>query len=164
MSLVFVDASGAVSREFGVVVMIATINGVLIDTIMASRVLYGLADRGHLPAKLAQLAPRKKPPAVATLVAVIIVLTQTLPTSIMAERTSPIVFVFVLVNLSLIRPKSKLQPTGGIFQVPYFVPIPGLVASPLLRAVGSSQKTNLSKTAKAALHQLDGHIAMPVRP
>lgn len=139
LSLVFADAPTVVKQGFGVVAIIATVNGVLIQTIMASRVLYGLADRGQLPAPLARVAPRTHTPIVATLVviAIILILTQSLPIATLAERTSQVVlFVFIVVNLSLIRLKIKSEPSEGHFHVPLFVPILGVVSSVLLFAAG----------------------------
>lgn len=139
LSLVFEDAPAAVRQGFGLVAIIATVNGVLIQTIMASRVLYGLSDRGHLPAVLAKVAPRTKTPVIATLVvvAIIVFLTQTLPIAVLAERTSQVVlFVFIVVNLSLIRLKSKTEQSESYFQVPFFVPILGVITSVLLFAAG----------------------------
>lgn len=137
--LVFDGASEPVKQGFGIVAIVATINGVLIQTIMASRVLYGLADRGHLPALLARVSPRTKTPVIATCLVMltILLLTQTLPISVLAERTSQIVlFVFILVNLSLIRLKNKGKKSTGHFQVPLFVPILGVTTSVLLFAAG----------------------------
>ncbi|MEP2031388.1 MAG: amino acid permease [Paracoccaceae bacterium] len=139
LSLVFAGAPEKVKQGFGMVAIIATVNGVLIQTIMASRVLYGLADRGHLPELLARVAPKTKTPVMATLVVIgiILVLTKTLPIAVLAERTSQIVlFVFILVNLSLIRLKSKVDQSSECFQVPFFVPILGVITSVLLFAAG----------------------------
>lgn len=139
LSLVFTEAHVSVRQGFGVVAIVATVNGVLIQTIMASRVLYGLADRGHLPEVLARVAPNTRTPVVATLVVVgiILVLTQALPIAVLAERTSQVVlFVFVLVNLSLIRLKRKSVSSGAHFQVPFVVPVLGVVTSAMLFAAG----------------------------
>jgi amino acid transporter len=46
-----------VKQTFGIVAIVATVNGVLIQMIMASRALYGLGQRGHLPAFLAIVSP-----------------------------------------------------------------------------------------------------------
>ncbi len=139
LALVFTAAPETVQNTFGLVAIVATVNGVLIQTIMASRVLYGLADRGHLPAVLAKVAPRTRTPAVATLIIVtaILLLTQTLPIATLAEKTSQVVlFVFVLVNLSLIRIKYKGPGPGGHFRVNWMIPVMGVVTSVLLFAAG----------------------------
>lgn len=133
--LVFNAAPEKVRQLFSIIAVVATVNGVLIQMIMASRVLYGLADRGHLPASLAMVSHRTKTPVVATVtvVLIIILLASTFPIDALAERTSQIVlFVFVLVNAALIRLKLSGSESGGYFQIPMFVPIFGITTSVLL--------------------------------
>jgi APA family basic amino acid/polyamine antiporter len=135
LSLVFEAAPNSVKQSFAVVAIVATVNGVLIQMIMASRVLYGLADRGHLPSVLAKVSHRTKTPVSATVVVVMIILllALALPIDALAERTSQIVlFVFVLVNLALIRLKLSGNSDGDYFRVPMFVPVLGVVTSVLL--------------------------------
>lgn len=135
LSLVFAAAPVGVQQGFAIIAIVATINGVLIQMIMASRVLYGLADRGHLPAVLATVSHRTQTPFVATLavVCVIILLTLALPIDALAERTSQIVlFVFVLVNVALIRLKLRRDKEKDHFKVPMIVPVFGVLTSVLL--------------------------------
>jgi amino acid transporter len=137
LALVFEGASPRIQQAFGMIAVVATINGVLIQMIMASRVLYGLADRGHLPAVFARVAPRTRTPWVATVcvAAIIMVLTQTLPIEALAARTSQIVLmIFVLVNVALIRVKHRGPPMVTYFRVPLIVPYLGVVTSVLLLA------------------------------
>lgn len=135
LALVFDAAPQHIQQGFGLVAVVATVNGVLIQMIMASRVLYGLADRGHLPAVLAAVWPRTQTPVVATLcvAAAIMVLTQTLPIEALAERTSQVVLaVFALVNVALIRIKHQGGPSGTYFRVPIIIPYLGVLSSVLL--------------------------------
>ena len=135
LALVFEDASPRIQQGFGAIAVVATVNGVLIQMIMASRVLYGLADRGHLPAVFARVAPRFQTPVISTLcvAAMIMVLTQTLPIEALAERTSQVVLaVFILVNLALIRLKHRDAPTMNYYRVPVIVPYLGVAPSLLL--------------------------------
>lgn len=137
LSLVFDAAPESVKQTFSMIAIVATINGVLIQMIMASRVLYGLADRGHLPAVFAVVSHRTRTPvfATVTVVLIIIFLAWALPIDALAERTSQIVlFIFVLVNASLIRLKLSGNGGGEFFQVPMFVPVLGVVTSILLFA------------------------------
>ncbi len=139
LSLVFSEAPELIKQGFSAVAIVATVNGVLIQMIMASRVIYGLADRGHLPKTLATVPQTTQTPVVATLlvVATILFLTQTLPIGILAERTSQIVLgVFVLVNVSLILLKMKPSKSEEHFHVPLFVPILGVITSTLLFGAG----------------------------
>lgn len=137
LALVFSNAPNMVQQVFGVIAIVATVNGVLIQMIMASRVLYGLADRGHLPSALAHVSPRTKTPDMATLavVVVILLLALTFPIDALAERTSQIVlFVFVLVNAALIRLKLRGPSQERHFHVPFVVPVLGVATSVLLFA------------------------------
>lgn len=135
LKLVFETAPEGVRQAFSVVAIVATINGVLIQMIMASRVLYGLADRGQLPAILAGVSQRTKTPVAATLcvVLLIVVLSQLLPIDDLAAHTSQIVLlVFMLVNIALIRLKLAAQTAVKCFHVPMAVPVLGLLTSALL--------------------------------
>jgi APA family basic amino acid/polyamine antiporter len=135
LSLVFEMAPETVKNTFSLVAIVATLNGVLIQTIMASRVIYGLADRGHLPVVFAKVSERTQTPVVATLAVVLIIamFALSLPITSLAEHTSQIVlFIFVLVNVALIRIKLMHQGEGGYFRVPMVVPVLGVITSMLL--------------------------------
>ncbi len=137
LALVFEAAPAGIKTAFAYVAIVATLNGVLIQTIMASRVLYGLANQGHLPAALAQVSARTKTPTLASLVvvAIIAVLALSLPITALAQHTSQIVLtVFVLVNLALIRLKLMVDQPDAYFRVPLLVPVMGVATSVLLFA------------------------------
>ncbi|MCP4074026.1 MAG: amino acid permease [Hyphomicrobiales bacterium] len=134
--LVFENAGDTTKGIFNSIAALATINGVLIQMIMASRVLYGLASQGNLPKKLAYVNPITHTPLVATglVVAIILGLALFFPISKLAETTSLIVLiVFMTVNLALIRIKLSRKPvTDDIFQVPLWVPLIGFVTCLML--------------------------------
>ncbi|MFG6566039.1 APC family permease [Sulfitobacter sp. 1A13421] len=135
LALVFEAAPKGVQQSFAIVAIVATVNGVLIQMIMASRVLYGLADRGHLIAALATVWPRTQTPVSATVVVmcIIMLLTLALPIEALAERTSQIVLlVFVLVNSALIRLKMRGGTVPQHFNVPIIIPVLGVLTSLLL--------------------------------
>ncbi|QFT74921.1 APC family permease [Ruegeria sp. THAF33] len=139
LALVFSNAPEVIKQGFSAVAIVATVNGVLIQMIMASRVIYGLADRNHLPKVLAIVPKATQTPVIATLlvVAIIVLLTQTIPIGTLAERTSQIVLgVFVLVNVSLILLKMKPDEAAKHFRVPLVVPILGVITSALLFGSG----------------------------
>ena len=141
LALMFEEAGGATGSLFDVIASIATINGVLIQIIMASRVLYGLASQGSLPSAIAYINPVTRTPLVATalVVVIIFILAFFLPITELAETTSKIVLtVFIFVNLALLRLKwSGKAPAGDVFQVPFWVPVMGCVTSTLLLLAGS---------------------------
>lgn len=133
LALVFANAPQVVRDAFAAIAVVATINGILIQIIMASRVFFGLANKGYLPRRLARVSERTQTPIAATalVVIVIVILTQAFPIEALAEKTSQIVLVvFVLVNLALLRVKRQvsvqLQPH---FTVPCLVPVFGAMTS-----------------------------------
>jgi amino acid transporter len=131
LSLVFADAPIWLVNGFLGIATIATINGVLIQMIMASRVLFGMASRSQLPKPLAQISARTQTPGIATLVVtlVIAVFSLLLPIEQLAEWTSQIVLaVFVVVNVALVGLKRRPS-DGDHFTVPLFVPLCGIVLS-----------------------------------
>ncbi len=140
LALIFDDATPAIRGLFGLVAIIATINGALIQVIMASRVLYGLASQGNLPAFIARVNPVTRTPLIATVLIVLIILflATFLPIDELAEMTSSIVLVvFSFVNLALLRIKWRRMPASGpFFQVPFWVPAIGLVTCLFLLGTG----------------------------
>ena len=109
--------------------VIAIVNGVLVQMIMASRVVYGLASRGHLPAGLQYVHPRTRTPIAATgLVALLVVVLALLGSLAgLAEFTSVVMLtVFALANLSLWRLKAGNKRAAGD-RIPRVVPLAGFV-------------------------------------
>lgn len=118
------------------IALIATVNGALIQIIMASRVLYGLADQGLLPRILARIGARTRTPLLATAIATLAVLAAGVAFEIgaLAETTSVIALtVFALVNLALWRlkapDKTRRPPPPGLPSVPRWVPLVGFLVS-----------------------------------
>jgi len=140
LMLVFDQASDTTKGTFNLIAAFATINGVLVQMIMASRILYGLASKGHLPKRLAYIHPVTRTPLIATalIVAIILVLALFLPIGRLAEMTSQIaLIVFAFVNLALIRIKVANRPVQGeFFEVPLWVPVLGFITCMLLLISG----------------------------
>lgn len=140
LALLFETSGEGLRHLFGAIAVIATVNGILVQIIMASRVLYGLAEQGELPRALAYVHPVRRTPLLATLlvVAAVLALALLLPIQRLAEGTSVITLgVFALVNLALIG--LKRRQTGGdagAYRVPLAVPVLGLVTSLAMLAAG----------------------------
>lgn len=86
--------------------LFAIINGALIQIIMASRVLYGLASRGQIPQWFARVNGRTRTPVLATITAASTTLLLALSGSLalLAEMTAvTMLCIFALVNLALYR-------------------------------------------------------------
>lgn len=112
--------------------MFAVINGALIQMIMASRVIYGMADRGWLPRLLGHIHPATRTPIVATVLiaGLVLVLALSGTTEALAKATSyALLMVFGLANLSLWRIKRRQVHPPGIIHIPRWVPAMAFIAS-----------------------------------
>ena len=110
--------------------LFAIVNGALVQLNMASRVLYGLADRGRAPRLFRRVHPRTRTPIVATAVATLIIWLAALALTVvvLAQLTSlAILGVFAAVNLAAIRLKRRSPPPPGAPDYPLAVPIAALV-------------------------------------
>ncbi len=122
-------------RDPGFIALIsifAILNGALIQIIMASRVVYGLARRGLLPAALAVVHPGRRTPlrATALVVGVVLVLALGFLIEGLARLTSGLTLaIFALINLALLRLKRRGPPPAGVCVVPRFLPVLGAIVS-----------------------------------
>ena len=114
------------------IAIVATLNTIIVQIIMASRVIYGLADQGNLPSVFTRINRLTHTPLVATstVVAIILVLALAFPLEGLAEMTSRITLtVFALVNIALIKLKLSGEPAPeGVFTVGLWVPAAGVLA------------------------------------
>lgn len=121
------------------IAIIATVNGIMVQIVMASRVLYGLAARKLLPKFLAAINPVTQTPLTATILigAATLVLALGFPIGILAEWTSQIILaIFVFVNLALIRIKlRKIATNPPAITLPLIVPILGAASAAGLLAI-----------------------------
>lgn len=139
LNLMFADASPTLKGSFNLIASVATLNGVLIQMIMSSRVIYGLAKQDQLPTQLGYVHPRTNTPVIATGLVTAIVLSLSLFVAIerLAELTSQIALaIFATVNLALIFLKRGEAKRASGFQVPIAVPIAGFATCISLFAFG----------------------------
>ncbi len=132
LALVYQRATGEAPVFIGLVGLSAVINGALIQIVMASRVLYGMAGQGWIPQWLAAVHPLTRTPLKSTLLigAVILILALWLPLVTLAKITSLVtLIVFSLVNLSLWRIKQREPVPEGIITFPVWLPIAGFFFS-----------------------------------
>ena len=109
LALALGDWQGA-AAAITVIGMLAGLNGGLVQMVMSSRVVYGLAGKGHAPALFANVNAATRTPLEATLAVTVVVLVLALwfPITALAKATSTILLVvFALVNLSLWRIKRR---------------------------------------------------------
>jgi len=115
-----------------VIGMTAALNGIIVQLIMGSRMLYGMANQGWIPKVFAQVSAARSTPVIATLtVAGLMILgTILLPLISLAQVTSYLALsIFFLVNVSLVvikrRKNSDDTSDTKILQVPVVLPILG---------------------------------------
>lgn len=128
LTLVF-ERGGAGNVEIlSVIGMAATVNGVIVQIIMGSRILYGLAKQGWLNGNLARVHKKHKTPTSATLIVIGLMVAGTvlLPLVSLAQLTSLLVLsIFTLVNVALIVIKRRAPRHPGFISVPSIVPYVG---------------------------------------
>ncbi len=115
----------------GVISMFAVVNGALVQIIMASRLLYGIAKKGMAPQIFVRVSARTQTPVVTTLLvgAVILVFALWLPLTMLAKITAFIMLlIFSLVNISLVAIKVRgAKAEEGAISYPIWIPAVGFL-------------------------------------
>jgi amino acid transporter len=147
-------------RTFVYITLFAVANTMLINYVMGSRLLYGMARQGLLPAVLGRVHHARHTPHIAILVLLVIVtalaftndairylqgvtgglvrdflvkLEKTGPIASLASATSLLLlFSFLVVNASLIALKLRRDEPRGAFEVPTVVPALGMLVNAAL--------------------------------
>ena len=110
LALAFERLTGASPRTMSAIAVVATLNGIIVQIILAARVLYGLARQGTLPPAFQAVSPVTRTPLSPRLltVALVLVLALLLPLEALADLTARFTLaLFALVNLALIRIKAR---------------------------------------------------------
>src|SRR5262245_16034663 len=131
IALVFERLTGVTPRFMSAIAIIATLNGIVVNIIMASRIFYGLSRQRILPAAFGRINAATQTPLFATAVSVGIVLffSLLLPIADLADLSARLTLaMFSLLNLALIRIKMQDDPNRkGEFRCPRWVPYAGFV-------------------------------------
>jgi APA family basic amino acid/polyamine antiporter len=115
VAVLFETLTGLPGETLAAVATVAMINGILVQIVMAARVLYGMAREGLAPSALGALDARHQTPAIATfaVAAAIAALALAFPLLRLAELTSLVTLVvFAMVNLSLFRLATAMPQAG----------------------------------------------------
>ena len=115
---------------FSVIALFAITNTALLNYIMGSRIVYGMARQGFVPAALGAVHARRRTPHRAILVLMLIVtgLVFVGDISALASATSALLLaVFVVINAALIVLQRRPNEARGLFEVPAFVPAGGIL-------------------------------------
>ncbi|OUS07584.1 amino acid permease [Rhodobacterales bacterium 52_120_T64] len=136
IGLLFERLTGSSPLMITLIAIVATLNGIVIQIVMAARVLYGLGKKGSIPKVFASIHPKTRTPVVSTVLVtgVILGLALFFPIQALAEMTTQFILtVFTFVNLSLAVLKIRSVPAPeGAYSVGIWVPIGGVVACLLL--------------------------------
>ena len=132
LALVFERLTGASSKTISLIAIMATLNGVVVPIIMSSRVLYGVARQGGLPARFAAINRSTRTPLFATgcTIVLVLILALSLPLENLAASTSRLtLIVFALVNVSLAIIKWRDgAASADTYIAPTWVPYAGVAA------------------------------------
>jgi amino acid transporter len=139
--------------------MFAVANTVLINYIMGSRLLYGMARQGLVPRFLGQIHAGRRTPhrAIFTLLCIVIVLVLVANVKELAAATGLLLLMsFMVVNGALLVLKRRKNEPRGHFEVPSIVPLLGIVVNGVL--VASKLIDEFRARRSSALHGLSAPI------
>jgi APA family basic amino acid/polyamine antiporter len=127
LAYIYQHTTGHAPWLISLIGVISIINGVLIQIVMASRILYGMSRNRWLPNWLGIVHPRTRTPINATLVVMALVMgfALWLPLLSLAKLTSFFsLSIFTLINLALLRIKRRGERSPTI-NIPLWVPVCG---------------------------------------
>lgn len=134
LSLVFERQTGLPHAMISAIAIVATLNGVIVQFIMASRVLYGLSHQGGAPRLFGSVNAVTRTPVIAT--ATVVAVSGALAVSISLEgladltaRTTLVTFSLVNLSLLIVKIRNESPAHPGVFVVPIWVPVVGFVLS-----------------------------------
>src|SRR4051812_19314413 len=134
LSVVAASGVGVPDWLFSAIALVAVANGALLTMIMASRLTYGMADAGLLPAVLSNVLPQRRTPwvAIAATTAVAMLLTLVGDLSTLAETVVLLLlFVFISTNVAvLVLRRNTVEHQH--FRVLTVVPVLGVASCVLL--------------------------------
>ena len=138
LSTLFELVTGYQGDAVSVMASVAMINGVLVQIVMASRVIYGMTRENLAPAALGKLHPTRRTPfrAIVIVCLLILALALGLPLISLAQATSFVTLsVFTLVNLALFKIGSQPGAELSLYRWRYW----GLVGAALSVALLSTE-------------------------
>lgn len=141
LSLVFRELGGVSPATIAVIAIVATLNTIIAEITMATRVIYGMARLGDFPRALGAVSGATATPLVATamIVAAVLALALLAPMERLAESTSlATLVVFAMVNLALLKLRWDGVPVAaGVIRIPVWVPVLGLITCLAMIAVAT---------------------------
>jgi len=143
LATIFESVTGLSGKPVSAMASIAMVNGVLVQIVMASRVIYGMTSEGLAPKALGVLNHSRQTPvrAIILVTLAIAVLALALPLLRLAQTTSLVTLsVFTLVNIALWRIGSRAQAHPQLIRWRYWgivgaVLTGGLLVSEIIRLI-----------------------------
>ena len=126
LSLAYRHLTGASPLVVSLIAIFATINGVIVQMVMSSRVIYGLSRQGMFPSAFGHVAKITHTPLLATalVVVAVLVLAVAFPIDRLADTTTRVMLVvFAFVNAALFALKMRKDIPEAPFEVPIVVPV-----------------------------------------
>ena len=140
LKVIEIGAPGFPLWVFSAIGLFAVINSALINMLMASRLLYGMANERIIPQQFATVHPLRRSPWVAilftSLIAVALVSTVD-DLSVLGGTTALLLMVFTIVNIAVLVLR-KEQAEHKHFRAPTIFPILGAITSAYLAIPGLS--------------------------
>ena len=127
LAMIYKITTGQSPVVITIISLISVVDGILIQVIMASRVLYGMSRKQWLPSKIGEINKTTHTPIIATAIVMGFILFFALlfPLLSLAKITSFItLIVFMLINFALLKIKNLKREHDG-FTVPIWVPLMG---------------------------------------
>lgn len=115
---------------YTIITLFAVANTALLNCVMGSRLLYGMARQGLVPQRLGEVHPRFRTPHIATMSLVIIVVVLALIGNVsqLASATSLLLLTcFCLVNGALLVLQGRSDEPKGSMEIPRIVPVLGVL-------------------------------------
>ena len=131
LAVLYETTTGQSPVVITIISLISVVNGILIQVIMASRVLYGMSRKKWLPAKIGEVNAITHTPLIATTIIISFILIFALLFQLLslAKITSFItLIIFMLINFALLKIKHSKKEHDG-FTVPLWVPLVGGVSA-----------------------------------
>jgi APA family basic amino acid/polyamine antiporter len=119
---------------FAFIAMFAVANTALLNFIMGSRLIYGMANQGLMPKVLAKVSQRRTP-YISSLAVLgfMLILALTGNIASLARATSVLLLIcFMAVNVALVVLKYRKGEPKGRFEIPYAVPVLGALVCALM--------------------------------
>ncbi|KGP63082.1 amino acid transporter [Legionella norrlandica] len=111
---------------FSIIALISIINGILVQIIMASRLIYGMAKQQNAPPIFSVIYSKTQTPVNSTLLVLVIILlfAYALPITTLAKLTSSIILcIFIMIHASLIKMKLTEKKPPDAISFPVIFPM-----------------------------------------